>query len=227
MRFSDRAAAGRQLAARLAEYEDRFDVVVLALPRGGVPVAAEVASFLDAPLDVCVVRKLGVPGYPEVAMGAIGPGGVQVLNADVIERLSIPDGLVDEAVARERMEVQRLERTLRGGRPPSRVRDATVIVVDDGLATGATAEAAVRALGELGPAQIVFAVPVGPREARDRIRPLVDRFVCLSIPAVFDAVGAHYERFPQITDEEAIALLSSARMPRVARASPSRSSVHA
>lgn len=169
MRFRDRVDAGHQLAARLASYAGRSDVIVLALPRGGVPVAFEVAKSLGVPLDVFLVRKLGVPGHPELAMGAIAAGGVEVLSEDLIQQLRIPRALVEQVAVRERLELDRRDRLFRGSRGAPIVRDRTVILVDDGLATGSTMEAAVVALRHQGPAKIVVAVPVGARETSERI----------------------------------------------------------
>ena len=182
MRFKNRVDAGRQLAARLTEYAGRKDVIVLALPRGGVPVAFEVAAALKLPLDLCLVRKLGVPGHPELAMGAIAAGGIEVLNETLIRDLGIPYPLVQQVAVRERLELERRDRLFRGGRPPVIVRDRTVLLVDDGLATGATMQAAIIALRQQGPAQIVAAVPVGARDTCDRMRQFADRVVCVQIP---------------------------------------------
>jgi len=205
--FHDRADAGRQLAERLGDYANRNDVVVLGLPRGGVPVAYEVASRLAAPLDVFLVRKLGVPGHIELAMGAIAAGGVEVLNHDLIADLRISLQTVAGVAASERLELDRRDRVFRSGRPLPELAGKTVIVIDDGLATGATMEAAVTALRRMNPAQIVAAVPVGARETCDRLAHLADRVVCLATPASFDAVGLWYEDFSQTTDEEVKQLL--------------------
>jgi erythromycin esterase-like protein/predicted phosphoribosyltransferase len=207
MRFKNRVDAGRQLAARLTEYAGRKDVIVLALPRGGVPVAFEVAAALKLPLDLCLVRKLGVPDHPELAMGAIAAGGIEVLNETLIRDLGIPYPLVQQVAVRERLELERRDRLFRGGRPPVIVRDRTVLLVDDGLATGATMQAAIIALRQQGPAQIVAAVPVGARDTCDRMRQFADRVVCVQIPDRFDAVGLWYEEFAQTSDEEVIRLL--------------------
>jgi putative phosphoribosyl transferase len=206
--FHDRADAGRQLAERLHSYANRKDVVVLGLPRGGVPVAYEVASRLSAPLDVFLVRKLGVPGHIELAMGAIAAGGVEVVNQDLIAELRIAPATVAEVAAKERIELDRRERVFRGSRPLIDVSGKTAILIDDGLATGATMEAAVTALRKLGPAEIVVAVPLGARETCERFTHLADRLVCLATPAPFDAVGLWYEDFSQTTDEEVQELLS-------------------
>ncbi len=210
MRFENRHDAGRQLAARLAEYADRSDVIVLALPRGGVPVASEVASRLKAPLDVYLVRKLGVPGHAELAMGAIAAGGVEVLRNDLIEDLGIPPSLVQQVAVRERLEFERRDQVFRGDRQPPIVRDRVVILVDDGLATGATMEAAIIALRRSNPAQIVVAVPVGARETCQYLGRLADRLVCLAMPLTFQAVGQWYTDFAQTTDEEVRQALAAA-----------------
>ena len=205
--FHDRADAGRQLAEQLRGYAGRDDVVVLGLPRGGVPVAYEVAKRLHAPLDVFLVRKLGVPGHAELAMGAIAPGGVEVLNHDLIDELSIPPASVEKIAASERLELDRRDRVFRAGRPLPELPGKTVILVDDGLATGATMEAAVTAMRGLAPAAIVVAVPVGARETCERLSRLADKVVCLATPAPFDAVGQWYENFSQTTDDEVKELL--------------------
>jgi predicted phosphoribosyltransferase len=209
VRFIDRVDAGRRLAERLNTYAGRSDVIVLALPRGGVPVACEVARHLDAPLDLFLVRKLGVPGHPELAMGAIAEGGVEVLSDDLIRELAIPHTLVEQIAARERLELDRRGRLYRGGRELPSVRDRVVILVDDGLATGSTMEAAIRALKQLVPARLVVAVPVGARETCERLGRLVDDLVCLTTPEPFRAVGLWYETFSQTTDEEVRALLGN------------------
>lgn len=205
--FHDRTDAGRQLAERLSGYANRNDVVALALPRGGVPVAYQVASRLAVPLDVFLVRKLGVPGHVELAMGAVAPGGVEVLNHGLIADLGISPATVAEIAAAERIELERRDRVFRGGRPFPELAGKTVIVIDDGLATGATMEAAVTALRRMSPAEIVVAVPVGARETCDRFARLADHVVCLATPASFDAVGLWYEDFSQTTDDEVKELL--------------------
>ena len=208
MRFRDRPDAGRRLAARLSEYAGRPDVIVLALPRGGVPVAFEVASALSVPLDVLLVRKLGVPGYPELAMGAIASGDVQVLSEDLIGDLDIPRTLVEQVAMDERLELDRRERAYRGGRQPPVVRDRTVILIDDGMATGSSMQAAIVALRRQMPAGIVIAVPVSARDTCDRLRLLADRLVCLETPEPFSAVGLWYDAFGQTSDEEVTRLLA-------------------
>jgi putative phosphoribosyl transferase len=208
-RFRNREDAGRQLAARLDAYQNRPDVVVLGLPRGGVPVAYEVAHHLAAPLDVFVVRKLGLPGQSELAMGAIAGGSVEVLNHDVIDHLGVPRAVVDRVVERERAELQRREMAFREGRVALDVAGKTVVVVDDGLATGSTMEAAIAALRQIGPARIVVAVPVGAAETCARLQTTADEVVCLATPWPFSAVGQWYEDFAQTTDQEVRALLSA------------------
>jgi predicted phosphoribosyltransferase len=196
------------LAERLAAYADRPDVIVLALPRGGVPVAYEVARALHAPLDVFLVRKLGVPGHEELAMGAVASGGVRVLNEQVVRALRIPNNVIDAVAAWELEELARRERLYRGNRPPPDVRDKTVILVDDGLATGATMLAAVQALRQLHPARIVVAVPIAAPDTCNLLRSEVDEIVCAVTPEPFYAVGLWYEDFSQTTDEEVRELLA-------------------
>lgn len=206
--FRDRTDAGRNLAARLSEY-GRSDVLVLALPRGGVPVAHEVAVRLGVPLDVFLVRKLGVPERPELAMGAIATGGVEVLSKDLIHDLGIPASVVEQVASRERVELDRRDRLFRGDRRPPNVADRTVLLVDDGLATGASMEAAITALKPMQPAAIVVAVPVAAREACERLTRIADRVVCLATPSPFDAVGLWYDDFSQTTDAEVQRLLAN------------------
>ncbi|HEY3788819.1 MAG TPA: phosphoribosyltransferase [Urbifossiella sp.] len=206
--FSNRRDAGRQLAAKLGRYAGRDNVLVLALPRGGVPVGYEVASELAAPLDVFVVRKLGVPGHEELAMGAIATGGVRVLNEHVIAQLGIPVEVIDAAAEEESRELARREREYRDGRTPPDVRGQTVILVDDGLATGSTMRAAVRALRRLGPARIVVAVPVGAAETCAEFRGEADEVICVIEPSPMLAVGYWYEDFDQTTDDEVHDLLA-------------------
>ena len=213
MRFLDRADAGSQLAEPLARYAGRPDVVVLGLPRGGVPVAHEVARRLCVPLDVFLVRKLGVPGHAELAMGAIAEGGVEVLNDDLIRELGIPQKLVQQVAVRERMELDRRDALYRGGRSQPDVRGHVVILVDDGLATGSTMQAAVTALRRLEPARIIVAVPVGARDTCDRMARFADEVVCLIAPEPFQAVGLWYDEFTQTTDDEVKRLLTTAEPP--------------
>jgi erythromycin esterase-like protein/predicted phosphoribosyltransferase len=200
--FRDRREAGRLLAEKLAPYSNRPDVLVLALPRGGVPVAYEVARALGAPLDVFIVRKLGVPGYEELAMGAVATGGVRVLNDQIVDRLGIPDYLIDAVAAREQQELSRRERLYRGGRPPPDVRGRAVILVDDGLATGATMHAAIQALRQQQPSRIVVAVPTASPETCAQMRAEVDDVICAITPEPFHGVGLWYQDFTQTTDEE-------------------------
>ena len=206
-RFRDRREAGRLLGAHLSAYANLPDVLVLALPRGGVPVAAEVARALGAPLDVFVVRKLGVPGHEEYALGAIATGGVRVLNEEVLQALRIPDRVIDALAGREQEELARRERVYRGHRPPLDVRGRTVILVDDGLATGATMHAAIRALRQQQPARIVVAVPTAAPQTCDELKSEVDDVICATTPDPFYAVGLWYEDFSQTTDEEVRELL--------------------
>jgi erythromycin esterase-like protein/predicted phosphoribosyltransferase len=206
--FRDRREAGRLLAEKLAAYANRPDVLVLALPRGGVPVGYEVARALSAPLDVFVVRKLGVPGYEELAMGAVATGGVRVLNDQLVERLGIPESLIDAVAARERQELARRERLYRGNRPPPDVRGRTVILVDDGLATGATMYAAIEALRQQNPARIVVAVPTASPETCEEMKTKADGVICAITPEPFHAVGRWYRDFSQTTDEEVGVLLA-------------------
>lgn len=217
-RFHDRAEAGRALAQALSAYADRPEVRVLGLPRGGVPVAFEVAQALHAPLDVFLVRKLGVPGHEELALGAIASGGVRVLNQDVVQSLRLGESTIDRIAAREEQELVRRNRAYRGDRPPLDVAARTVIVVDDGLATGATMRAAVKALQQMSPDRVVVAVPVGAPETCALVEQEADELVCPLRPAAFYAVGAWYEEFGQTTDEEVQTLLqraeTSASTPR-------------
>jgi putative phosphoribosyl transferase len=210
MLFTDRVEAGRFLASKLREYTDHPEVLVLALPRGGVPVAFEVARALRAPLDVFLVRKLGVPGHPELAMGAIASGGVRVLNEDVVGALGISRDMIEAVAAVEEQELERRERIYRGGRPPPDVRGRTVILVDDGLATGSTMRAAVAALRQHGPDRIVVAVPVGAPDTCEEFRSEADDVVCARTPEPFYAVGLWYGDFSQTTDEEVHDLLDRA-----------------
>ena len=207
MIFRDRTDAGKQLAARLGEYANHPDVLVLALPRGGVPVAFEVAEALGAPLDIFLVRKLGVPGHEELAMGAIATGGVRVLNEDVVRYLKIPGEVIDAVAIKEQRELERRERAYRGDRPAPEVRGRTVILVDDGLATGSTMRAAATALRKQQPASIIVAVPVSAPQTCDEFRDEVDEIVCAVTPEPFHAVGLWYHDFSQTTDEEVHDLL--------------------
>ena len=205
--FRDRTEAGQVLAARLEKYAGKPDVIVLALPRGGVPVAYEVARALHAPMDIFVVRKLGIPGQEELAMGAVATGGVRVLNDQVIRGLGIPEYVIDAVAAWELRELERRERLYRGDRPPPEVRGKTVILVDDGLATGSSMLAAVRALRQQGPGRIVVAVPVAAPDTCELLKAYVDEVVCPATPEPFYAVGLWYQDFSQTTDEEVRELL--------------------
>lgn len=208
--FPNRAEAGRLLAEKLEKYAGRDDVIVLGLPRGGVPVAYEVARALGVPLDVFIVRKLGLPGFEELAVGAIASGGVRVLNEDVMRALPNADQLIESVMAKETIELERREQTYREGRPAPDLRDCIVILVDDGLATGATMRAAVAALRQRGVAKIVVAAPVGAPDTCREFEHEVDEIVCAIAPEFFQAVGQYYEDFSQTSDEEVRELLSSA-----------------
>ena len=206
-RFADRREAGAELASRLSALKGRDDVVVLALPRGGVPVAFEIANAVGAPLDVFVVRKLGVPGHSELAMGAIASGGVRVLNDDVIAWYGLKQPLIDEAARIEQMELERREAEYRGGQPLRDVKGRTVVLVDDGLATGSTMKAAVQAVRAMEPERIVVAVPVGAIDTCRALASLADEVICARMPEPFSAVGLWYRDFSQTTDEEVRDLL--------------------
>jgi len=218
-RFRNRADAGRQLAEKLTAYANKPDVLVLALPRGGVPVGFEVADALGAPLDVLLVRKLGVPGYEELAMGAVATGGLRVLNEEIVRGLGIPETEIDAIVARELEELARRERLYRGGSPPPDVIGRTVILVDDGLATGATMRAAVQALKQQQPARIVVAVPTASPDTCEALRAEADDVICTMTPDPFLAVGHWYEDFSQTTDEEVRDLLARRQQPEAAQTS--------
>ncbi|WP_431266564.1 phosphoribosyltransferase [Roseateles chitinivorans] len=209
-RFADRRDAGRQLVARLAPYAHRDDVTVLALPRGGVPVGAEIARALEAPLDVLVVRKLGLPGQPEYAMGAIASGDVRVLNTQVLQQLAISYSAIEIVTRAEVRELHRREKLYRGNRPAPAVEGRQVILVDDGMATGASMRAGVQALREMRPAKIVVAVPVSSPETCHLITQDADEVLCAHTPERFRSVGQWYERFEQTTDEEVRRLLAAA-----------------
>lgn len=220
MLFQDRHDAGRRLAERLSGYAVQPDLLVLALPRGGVPVAAEVARALDAPLDVFLVRKLGVPGHEELAMGAVASGGVRVLNRDVLDHVPVPAEIIERVTAAQQQELERRERDYRGDLPAPDVRGRTVVLVDDGLATGTTMRAAVAALRQQQPARVVVAVPVAAAETCRELRAEVDELVCLLTPEPFYAVGLWYEDFSQTTDDEVRALLRAAAAHVPTRAAP-------
>ncbi|MDQ2692800.1 MAG: phosphoribosyltransferase [Chloroflexota bacterium] len=206
-RFSDRRDAGRKLSQKLGHYAGRSDVRVLALPRGGVPVALEVSRILNTPMDVFIVRKLGLPGREELAIGAIASGGIRVLNDDVIRLLNVPEEVIRFVAKRELQELQRREQIYRGNRPPTDVRGKTVILIDDGLATGASMRAAVKGLRAQHPARIVVAVPTAAAEVCEAFRDEVDEIVCAITPEPFQGVGRWYEDFRQITDDEVRSLL--------------------
>lgn len=208
--FANRAEAGRLLAEKLEKYVSRNDVVVLGLPRGGVPVAYEVAKRLHAPLDVFIVRKLGVPGFEELAAGAIASGGVRVLNEAVVRAIPFASEAIEAVTARETAELQRREEIYREGRPPPELRNRTVILVDDGLATGATMRAAVKALRQQDAATIIVAVPVGPADTCGELGQEADEAICLSMPPFFQAVGQYYEDFSQTSDDDVRDLLTRA-----------------
>ena len=212
--FPDRSAAGRLLAEKLTQYAGRDDVIVLGLPRGGVPVAYEVAQALRVPLDVFIVRKLGVPGFEELAVGAIASGGVRVLNEDVARALPNADEIIESITQREMIELQRREEKYRDGRPAPEISGRTVILIDDGLATGATMRAAVAALRRRGAAKIVVAVPVGPPDTCREFEDEADEVVCATAPELFQAVGQYYEDFSQTTDDEVRGLLTRAAQLR-------------
>jgi len=213
-RFKNRPQAGKLLARRLTVYAERPDVIILALPRGGVPVAASIANILNVPLDVMLVRKLGVPGNEELAMGAIASGGTPVTTPDVVQMFGLTTDVIEAAAARESREIARREVAYREGSAPPELKDRTVILVDDGLATGATMLAAARATRIEHPAHIVIAVPVGPPDTCSLLSAEADEIICLTTPHPFFAVGQWYEDFAQTTDEEVIQLLHEARQRR-------------
>jgi putative phosphoribosyl transferase len=206
--MQDRVAAGRDLAQSLVKYRKQTDVVVLALPRGGVPVAAEIASALHAPLDLIVVRKLGTPGHAELAMGAIATGGIRVLNQDVVSSLGITEDAIERVAAREQAELERRMKAYRGERPWPPIEGRRVILVDDGVATGATMRAAIAALRVLDPSKVVVAVPVAPFETLTQLRSEADEVVCLATPCPFRAIGEWYASFPQLSDAQVRRVLS-------------------
>jgi len=208
--LSDRQTAGRELAAALKNYAGRGDVLVLALPRGGVPVALEIAKILGAPLDLMLVRKLGVPGHRELAMGAIAGGGVRVLNQDIIDSLRIGREAIEETAAKEEKELQRRDKIYRGTRPLPAIESRIVVLVDDGIATGATMLAAIDAIRTRNPAKIVVAVPVGPAYTIERLKELADEVVCPYQPEPFMAIGNWYMDFSQLEDYEVRRMLSEA-----------------
>ena len=211
--FEDRRHAGRVLAGQLEPYKGRSGVVVLALPRGGVPVAHEVARALGVPLDVFLVRKLGVPGRRELAMGAIASGGIRVLNEEVVSAFRLPEAVIDAVAREEQAELERRERTYRDGRTPVELRGRTVLLIDDGLATGATMKAAVEAVRARDPARVVVAVPVGSPESCREFSDIADEIVCARAPESFAAVGQWYRDFSETSDEEVCELLRERAEP--------------
>jgi putative phosphoribosyl transferase len=214
--YRDRVDAGVTLAGLLGHYAGRDDLLVLGLPRGGVPVAYQVARALGAPLDVFLVRKLGVPGREELAMGAIASGGVRVVNRHLVEGLGIPVAMVERTIQAEQRELDRRERAYREERPPPQVEGKVVVLVDDGLATGSTMRAAIAAVRRLGPRRLVVAVPTAPAVTCQELRHEADEVICASMPARFRAVGLSYRQFPQVSDEEVRQLLHRARSAPVA-----------
>jgi putative phosphoribosyl transferase len=208
--FEDRTQAGRLLAQRLQEYAGRADVIVLGAPRGGVPVAFEVATALHVPLDVFVLRKLGVPGREELAFGAIASGGVRVLDYEIIDALEIPNSVVERVTQMEKQELVRREQTYRAGRKPLDVAGRTVILVDDGIATGASVAAGIGALRQMKPGRLVVAVPVAPESTARRLRKIADEIVCLETPGMFYGVGQFYADFSQVSDDEVRNLIDRA-----------------
>jgi putative phosphoribosyl transferase len=208
--FKNRTEAGRLLAEELKSYAKRTDVLILALPRGGLPVAFEIAQALDAPLDLMLVRKLGVPGQEELAMGAIATGGIKILNQDLVKGLNISDAALEAVMSREKRELERREHAYRGDRPVPEVGDRCVILIDDGLATGATMRAAILALRQQRPAQIIVGVPVAPLDTVEELRKEADEVICLATPDPFFAIGTWYVNFSQTSDEEVHDLLACA-----------------
>ena len=213
MRFINRTQAGRLLAKKLAKYANRENVVVLGIPRGGLPVAFQVAQALHVPLDVFICRKLGVPGQEELALGAVATGGVRVINDEIVGLLGIPQERIDPIAAVQQRELERREQLYRGVRPPLQVRGKTVILIDDGVATGSSMLAAITALRRLEPARIVVAVPVAPFSTFERLRQEADEVICLDTPEEFYAIGQFYEDFSQTTDEEVCEFLRRSGHP--------------
>ena len=210
-RFRNRTEAGKLLASQLTQYANRPDVLVLGIPHGGVTVAFEVAKVLNAPLDVCLVRKLGVPGHPELAIGAVAAGGFEVLNEDLLDWLRISGHTIAEVGEQELQELQRRDRIYRGERPLANIRDRIVILVDDGLATGSTMRAAIGVLEHQQPQRLIIAVPVAPLDTYNELSAEVDEMVCLMTPKHFSGIGRWYEDFTQTTDEQVCELLNVAR----------------
>jgi len=211
--FENRVEAGRRLASRLDAYKNRKDVIVLGIPRGGVPVAFEVAASLGAPLDVFISRKLGVPGQEELAFGAIASGGVRVLNREITQMAGLSDATVERITAIVGKELERREKAYRGDRKALTVEGQTVFLVDDGIATGSSMLAAIRALRQMKPGRLVVAVPVAPPSTCNRLKPEVDDLICVSTPENFYAIGEFYDDFSQVTDEEVTSLLLRAAQP--------------
>jgi predicted phosphoribosyltransferase len=209
--FKDRIDAGRQLAKELKKYAERDDVIVLALPRGGLPIGYEIAKKLKVPLDVIVARKIGAPHNPEFGIGAVTEGGMAVVNIDAVRVLGVSKDELNQLATEEANEVERRRKLFRGDRPELQIEGKTVILVDDGLAAGATALAAIRYLRSKNPKQIVFAVPVCPKDTADYLRKEVDDLICPNIPDHFTAVGVWYDNFPQLSDEDALAILRQAQ----------------
>jgi putative phosphoribosyl transferase len=213
MTFPDRKEAGCELVKSLSRYADRPDVIVVGVPRGGIPVAFEVATKLNVPLDVILLRKLGVPYQEELAFGAVASGGVRVLDQEIVEAAQISDSEIELIAARERKELERRERAYRGERLPLDVRGKTVIVVDDGIATGSSIRAGIRALRKMNPARLVIAVPVAPASTCRRLEHEVDELVCLQAPSSFVAIGVFYDDFSQVSDKEVTDLLHRSMRP--------------
>ena len=207
MIFQDRNDAGKLLARKLEQYAGKSDVLVLAIPRGGVPVAFQVAATLGAPMDVFVVRKLGVPSQPELAFGAIASGGIRILDEQIVDSMGVSEPEIEQIAAEQRAELNRRERVYRGRRAPLHIENKTVILVDDGIATGASTRAAIAALRQLKPARIVLAAPIAPASTCWNLRREVDEVVCLDAPETFYAIGQFYEDFSQVSDDEVTALL--------------------
>jgi len=210
MIFGDRVEAGRHVAERLRAYANRADVIVLGIPRGGVPVAFEVATELNVPLDVFLSRKLGVPGQEELAFGAVATGGVRVLDEELIESVGISKQEIEEITRKARAELERRERVFRGDRPPLDLQGKIAILIDDGIATGASMRAAIRALRQHKPARVVVAIPVAPLSTCHHLRPEVDELVCIHMPESFYAIGQFYADFSQVPDEEVTRLIHRA-----------------